>query len=129
MRSITSPYPRAALAAALLLATTAPAFANATKTFHQSTAKDFEEGEATGTMILPTGEVVPGMKTSPVAAEASFVWCSALSRDGSVAYFGSGDEGQIFAVEARGGGSSEKAKRVAKLDVPWVTALAVRKDG
>jgi hypothetical protein len=104
-----------------------PALAAATKTFRQSTAKDFEEGEATGTMVLPTGEVVPGMKTGPIAAESAFVWCSALSRDGGAAYFGSGDEGKIFSVDTKGG--DKKARVVAKLDAPWVTALAVRKDG
>src|SRR6185503_18788183 len=69
-------------------------------------------------------------KTSAVSADAAFVWCSALSRDGAVAYFGSGDEGKILAVDTKGGGGKdEKARVVAKLDVPWITALAVRKDG
>jgi hypothetical protein len=65
------------VAASLLLPS--PAFATATKTFHQATSKDFEEGEATGSMVLPTGEVVPGMKSTAVEAEgAAFVWCGAL---------------------------------------------------
>jgi hypothetical protein len=120
----------ASFAVALALGASAPAFATATKTFRQSSAKDFEEGEASATMILPTGEVVPGMKTSPIAAESSFVWCSASSRDGATAYFGSGDEGKIFAVDARAADKKDdKARLVAKLDAPWVTALAVRPDG
>jgi hypothetical protein len=108
----------------------APASANATKFFNQATSKDFEEGEASGTMVQPTGELVPGMKTSVVEAPSAFTWCSALSRDGAVAYFGGGDEGKIFAVETKGGGKTgEKARLVATLDAPWVTALAVRPDG
>ncbi|HEX4404236.1 MAG TPA: hypothetical protein VH560_05375 [Polyangia bacterium] len=107
----------------------APAFANATKFFNQATSKDFEEGEASGTMVQPTGELVPGMKTSLVEAPSAFTWCSALSRDGGVAYFGGGDEGKIFAVETKGGKAGEKARLVATLDAPWVTALAVRPDG
>jgi hypothetical protein len=101
--------------------------AAATKSFHQSTAKEFEEGEAEASMILPAGEVVPGMRASHVGLDAAFVWCSALSRDGSVAYFGTGDEGKIYAVDTKGGG--DRARRVADLDAAWVTALVVRPDG
>jgi hypothetical protein len=125
------------LTVAVLLATASlTAWATPTKTFRQTTSKDFEEGEAEASMILPTGEVVPGMKTSPVQLEAAFVWCSALSRDGHTAYFGTGDEGKIFAVnvDARGApqpGSkpTEAARKVAALDAAWVTALVVRPDG
>jgi sugar lactone lactonase YvrE len=108
----------------------ATAHASATRTFHQASAKDFEEGEATGSMIQPTGEVVPGMKATAVEAPEAFTWCSALSRDGSVAYFGGGDDGKIYAVDTRASGkTSEKARLVATLDAPWITALAVRADG
>jgi hypothetical protein len=120
------------LMAALLAA---PAFATATKSFHQATSKDFEDGEATGSMVLPTGEVVPGMKSSSVETEgAAFVWCAALSRDGGTAYFGAGDDGKLFAVDTKGPGKTdgktkEKARKLATLDAPWITALAVRPDG
>jgi hypothetical protein len=67
------------------------------------------------------------MRASHVGLDAAFVWCSALSRDGAVAYFGTGDEGKIYAVDTKGGG--ERARRVADLDAAWVTALAVRPDG
>jgi hypothetical protein len=113
------------LVVALALANTARAAS--TKSFRQATAKDFEEGEAEASMILPGGEVVPGMRTSHVALDAAFVWCSALSRDGTVAYFGTGDEGKIFAIDVKGGG--DRARRVADLDAAWVTALVVRPDG
>lgn len=107
------------------------AHAAATKMFRHTTAKDFEEGEASGSMILPSGEVVAGMKAKHVPLEAAFVWCSALSPDGAVAYFGTGDEGKIYAVDTRGAGADGKgaARRVADLDAAWVTALAVRADG
>jgi hypothetical protein len=105
--------------------------AAATKVFRQTTAKDFEEGEATGSMILPTGEVVAGMKTNHVAIDAAFVWCAAPSRDGQQVYFGTGDQGKIFAVDTKPprAGDEKAARKVADLDAAWVTALAVRNDG
>jgi outer membrane protein assembly factor BamB len=105
----------------------AVADAAVTKTFRQTSAKDFEEGEATASMILPDGAVVPGMKASPVALDAAFVWCAALSPDGRTAYFGTGDQGRIYAVDVAG--TSTRARRVATLDAAWVTALATRPDG
>ncbi|HEY2899825.1 MAG TPA: hypothetical protein VGL59_04550 [Polyangia bacterium] len=123
-----------ATGAVLVVGGSGAALAAGTKVFRHTTAKDFEEGEATGSLILPTGEVAAGMKTTRVPLEAAFVWCSALSRDGGTAYFGSGDRGQIFAVET--GGTSGKApktekpaRKVVDLDAAWVTALAVRPDG
>jgi outer membrane protein assembly factor BamB len=111
-----------ALSVVPLLAAAAP-----TRTFRQATAKDFEEGEATGSLILPTGEVVPGMKTSPIAVDAAFVWCATKSADGKTAYFGTGDEGKIFAVEVDG--KETRAKKVATIEAAWVTALLARPDG
>src|SRR5436305_3004502 len=94
---------RAALALAATLFVTATATATATaavtKSFRQTTAKDFEEGEATASMVLPTGDVVPGMKSTPITLDAAFVWCGALSPDGKTAYFGTGDQGRIYAVD------------------------------
>jgi outer membrane protein assembly factor BamB len=110
-----------------LLATASSADAAASKSFRQTTAKDFEEGEATASMILPDGTVVPGMRTSPVALEAAFVWCSTISPDGKTAYFGTGDQGRIYAVDVAGGDA--RARRVATLDAAWVTALVARADG
>ena len=113
-----------------------------TRTFRQATAKDFEEGEATGTSILSAGEVVPGLLTVRTPIDAAFVWCSTLSRDGNTAYLGSGDEGRIYAVPARGAPivapsagaasstpSTAPAQRLATLDAPWVTALATKANG
>jgi outer membrane protein assembly factor BamB len=115
-------------ALALALAATATsAGAASSKSFRQTSAKDFEEGEATASMILPDGTVVPGMRTAPVGLEAAFVWCSTLSPDGKTAYFGTGDQGRIYAVAVSGG--EARARRVATLDAAWVTALVARPDG
>jgi hypothetical protein len=96
----------------------------------QTTAKDFEEGEATASMILPSGEVTPGMKTARIPLEASFAWCAALSPDGKTAYFGTGDQGRIFSVPvARTGAAETPARKLAELDTAWITSLAVRPDG
>jgi outer membrane protein assembly factor BamB len=100
------------------------ASATTTRLFRQTTAKDFEEGEATATAVAPPGEVLPGNKVSRVAIDAAFAWCAALSRDRATAYFGTGDRGRVFAA-----GMTGAARQVAELDTPWVTALAVRPDG
>jgi hypothetical protein len=113
------------VSALLLVASTATAAV--TKSFRQTTAKDFEEGEATASMVLPTGDVVPGMKSTPITLDAAFVWCGALSPDGKVAYFGTGDQGRIYAVDTNATGG--KARLVTTLEAAWVTALAVRPDG
>jgi outer membrane protein assembly factor BamB len=115
------------LAAALVLSTAGAASAATTKSFRQTTAKDFEEGEATASMILPDGTVVPGMKTSPVSIDAAFVWCSVLSADGKTAYFGTGDQGRIYAADVTG--SEARARKVVQLDAAWVTSLVARPDG
>src|SRR5690348_1987200 len=100
--------------------------AGGTQAFRQTTAKEFEEGEATASHILPTGEVVPGLRAARVPLEAAFVWCSATSPDGKTAYFGTGDQGRVFAVKLRDGNTAPSARRLVDLGVPWVTALAVR---
>jgi len=118
---------RAALALSLTLLVAASATAAVTRSFRQTTAKDFEEGEATASMVLPTGDVVPGMKSTAITLDAAFVWCGALSPDGKVAYFGTGDQGRVYAVDTSATGG--KARLVTTLEAAWVTALAVRHDG
>ena len=121
------PLKRGVLPLLLGLALAGAALAAPTRTFRQTSARDFEEGEATASMILPDGTVVPGMKATPVALEAAFVWCATLSADGKTAYFGTGDEGRIYAVDVVG--QEKHARRVATLDAAWVTALVARPDG
>jgi outer membrane protein assembly factor BamB len=122
-----SPLLAAALLALPSLFTTTAAAAGPSRTFRQTTAKDFEEGEATGSLILPTGEVVPGLKTSPIAIDSAFVWCATKSNDGKTAYFGTGDEGKIYAVEVDG--KETRGKKIATVEAAWVTALLARPDG
>src|SRR5580692_9486324 len=102
-----SPHLQAARLASLALAasTLAALLADAapTRTFRQTTAKDFEDGEATASTIRPDGTVVPGMKGTPVGVDAAFLGCSVRSPDGRTAYFGSGDEGRIYAAGVTGG--------------------------
>lgn len=114
----------------VLVAVAGLAAAGTTKSFRQTTAKDFEEGEATASMVLPSGDVVPGMKTSRIPLEAAFVWCAALSPDGRTAYFGTGDQGRIFSIPlARLPEADSPAKRVADIDGAWVTSMVVKPDG
>lgn len=123
------------LAICFLLASVTPVVAPAaaaTKTFRQASAKDFEEGEADGTAILPNGEIVPGLVTARASIDASFVWCGVANRDGSMAYFGTGDDGKIFSLALKtgsSGGTPEAARKLTTLDAAWVTALAMRGDG
>jgi len=100
--------------------------ATTTRSFRQTTVKDFEEGEATSTAISPPGEIVPGMKVTRVAIDAAFAWSAALSADRHTVYFGTGDAGKIFAVPTTGAGP---AKKVGEIDSPWVTALVAKPDG
>lgn len=103
-----------------------PARATTTRMLRQTTVKDFEEGEASSSAVVPPGEVVPGMTVTRVAIEAAFAWCATLSSDGKTAYFGTGDSGHLVALPVGGHGA---AKTVADLDTPWATALLAKPDG
>jgi hypothetical protein len=102
--------------------------AGATKFWRQTTARDFEEGEATASAVLATGEVVPFMRAARLPLEAGFVYAGTLSGDGKTAFFGSGDQGRIFSVAIAAKGMPT-GKRLAELPAPWVTSLTVRGDG
>ncbi|HEX4508711.1 MAG TPA: hypothetical protein VH328_01470, partial [Burkholderiaceae bacterium] len=111
------------------------------RTFRQASAKDFDDGEATGTTILPDGEIVPGLLAERAGVDAAFVWCATPSRDGATVYFGTGDEGKIFVLPAKAAATKAAAtdtdkadtlpaaRKLATLDAAWVTALATRADG
>ena len=105
----------------------------AARTFRQASAKEFDDGEATGTAILPDGEIVPGLLAERAGVEAAFVWCATPSRDGATMYFGTGDEGKLYALPVRAAadkdGKLPAARKLATLDAAWVTALATRADG
>ncbi|HEY0707003.1 MAG TPA: hypothetical protein VGG33_09405 [Polyangia bacterium] len=102
--------------------------AGGTRFWRQTTARDFEEGEATASAVLASGDVVPFMRASRLPLEAGFVYAGTLSADGKTAFFGSGDQGRIFSV-AVGGKSLPTGKRLAEVPAPWVTSLMVRGDG
>lgn len=122
-----------AVGCAAVLVTAAPTAGATARTFRQASAKDFADGEATGTTILPDGEIVPGLLTERAGVEAAFVWCATPSRDGATVFFGTGDEGKLFALPAKGSadkdGALPGARKLASLDAAWVTALATRADG
>jgi len=122
-----------AVGCAAVLVTAAPTAGATARTFRQASAKDFADGEATGTTILPDGEIVPGLLTERAGVEAAFVWCATPSRDGATVFFGTGDEGKLFALPAKGSadkdGALPVARKLASLDAAWVTALATRADG
>src|SRR5665213_3080596 len=108
-----------ALVATLALAA-ASAGAAMTKTFRQTSAKDFEEGEATASLILPDGAVVPGMKPSPIAGllltvdpesgamrllatlGVDPVWALVVAANTGIVYAGTGGPGKIFAIDPSG---------------------------
>ena len=73
--------------------------AGSTKHRVQVTAKDFAKGKAVTTSILPEGTVVPGFRADHVSVEGDFVWTSAPSVDGRLAFFGTGNPGALFAVD------------------------------
>lgn len=116
-----------------VLVAAAPSASAAARTFRQAAAKDFDDGEATGTTILPNGEIVPGLLTERAGIEAAFVWCATPSRDGATVFFGTGDEGKVFALPAKAAaeknGALPAARKLTTLDAAWVTALATRADG
>jgi len=117
-----------AIAGAGLALRSPAAWASPTRAFRQASAKDFEEGEAEGVTILPSGEVVPGLTATRTKLDAAFVWCATASRDGATGYFGTGDEGRIFA-HALHGAAATAPRKLATLDAAWVTALVTRADG
>ena len=104
-------------------------WAGGTRFWRQTTPKDFDEGEATASVVLPTGEVAPGLKGTRLGLEAGFVYAGVMTADGKSAYFGTGDQGRIYAVSFAKPGAPPTVKKVTDLDAPWVTALAVRRDG
>jgi outer membrane protein assembly factor BamB len=123
------PHRAGVLVAGAFLLVAGELSAGGTRSFRQTAAKDFEEGEATASTILPSGEVAPGMKATRIGLEAAFVWCAVLSPDGRTAYLGTGDQGAVYAVTLRQGSTAPTVRKLAELDAPWVTSLALRPDG
>src|SRR6188768_3043236 len=77
----------------------------AAPTFWQTaTEADFLKGEVEHLAIDPFGRLTLGpMATSVYEASAPFLWATATLPDGTV-YVGSGNEGQVFQIDANGRG-------------------------
>ncbi len=113
---------RPTLAALALVASCAPALAGPTRAFRLTSYKDFDEGEAKGTLLTSLGDVLSGVDA--VRGEVGELLAySALRVDGTL-YVGTGDQGALWAVRGR-----DKPKKIAKLDGVLVTALAAAKGG
>ena len=82
-------------------------------------------------MILPTGEVVPGMKTTRASPlEAAFVWCAALVARRHHRLLRHRRRGEdLRACRRKGGDGKPRRASWPTLDAAWVTSLAVRADG
>src|ERR671911_921853 len=93
------------LTAAILVCTAAAAFA-ALPTFWQvSTEAEFLRGEVENLSIDTYGRLTLGpTSTTLYESNAPFLWTVVTAADGSV-YAGSGNEGQVYRVEAGGKGS------------------------
>ena len=90
---------------AILLCTTAAAFA-ALPTFWQvSTEAEFLRGEVENLSIDTYGRLTLGPTSTPVyESNAPFLWTVVTAPDGSV-YAGSGNEGQVFRIDSSGKGA------------------------
>jgi len=94
------------LAATLIgCAAAAVAVGAASATFWQTaTEADFLRGEVENLAIDPFGRLTLGPSAAPVyEASAPFLWAAATAPDGTL-YVGSGNEGQVFKIDANGRG-------------------------
>jgi hypothetical protein len=110
------------LSLALAAVTSVPALAGPTRTFRLTSYKDFDEGEAKGTLLTSLGDVLPGVDAQRAEVSELLVHCG-VRMDGTV-YLGTGDQGAIWAARGK-----DKPRRLAKLDGVLVSALAAHKGG
>ena len=110
--------------AALLCAciTCGSAFAGGTRTWHLTSYKDFEEGEATGVLLSSLGEATSGFSASRIEVSEAIVYSSATAPDGTT-YIGTGDQGVVYAYK------SGKLRKLAKLDAVLISSLAAGPSG
>jgi sugar lactone lactonase YvrE len=108
------------LAVLSLVLSATPALAGPTRDFRLTTYKDFDEGEAKGTLLTSLGEVLPGVDAQRAYLGELLAFC-AVRLDGNI-YVGTGDQAAVWA--ARG---HDKPRRIAKLDGVLVSALATGK--
>jgi sugar lactone lactonase YvrE len=109
-------------ACAFLLCICTISFAGGTRTWRLTSYKDFDEGEADGVLLSSLGEASSGFTATRVDVNESVVYSSVSAPDGTV-YFGTGDEGVVYAYQ------KGKLRKLAKLDAVLVAALAVGPGG
>jgi outer membrane protein assembly factor BamB len=85
-------------AVAVVVGAASPSF------WQTATEADFLRGEVENLAIDPFGRLTLGPTASPVyEASAPFLWATATAPDGTI-YVGSGNEGQVYAIDAGGRG-------------------------
>jgi outer membrane protein assembly factor BamB len=84
--------------------------------------RDFEEGEASGVLLSSFGEAASGFSSARINLPEAVVFSSVTAPDGTV-YFGTGDEGVVYAYQ------KGKVKQLCKLDAVLISALAVGDHG
>lgn len=93
-----------------------PALASQPATWTWADDNDFRRGNIDGLALHPTLGLSPAPKLERVEVDADFIHCKL--RDGNKLWLGTGLQGKIFVLEG------SKAKEVAKVDAPMVSALA-----
>ncbi|MFQ5810082.1 MAG: SMP-30/gluconolactonase/LRE family protein, partial [Armatimonadota bacterium] len=90
----------------------------------QTSAKDFGEGEAKGTAVVSTGEIIlaPALKTLHKTAQF-YLWSVAVDDKGA-AFFGSGNEGIVYRMTPDG-----QVAQLCDLDAVAVHSLAIDAKG
>jgi sugar lactone lactonase YvrE len=92
----------AGAAAATLVAMTAVAYAAMPTFWRTSTESEFLKGEVENLSIDTYGRLTLGPTATPLyESTAPFLWTAVTAPDGSV-YVGSGNEGQVFLIDASG---------------------------
>ncbi len=80
----------------IVVAALAPAaLAVTTRTWHITSYKDFEEGEANGVLLSSLGEASSGFGATRLEVPEAVVYSSLTAPDGSI-YLGTGDQGMVY---------------------------------
>ena len=101
----------------MLLVAPLLAAAGPTRSFRLTSYKDFDEGEAKGTLITSLGDIVPGLDALR-ADLGELLAFSSLRVDGTL-YVGTGDQGALWAAHGK-----DKPRKIGKIDGVLVSALA-----
>ncbi len=107
---------------AFCLSYSGAASASPTRSFRLTSYKDFDEGEAKGTLITSLGDVLPGIDAQRSDVGELLAFC-ALRVDGTL-YIGTGDQGALWSQRGK-----DKPRKVGKLDAALVSALAPAGNG